>query len=739
MELTSNYQYIGRSNGVLNYGGGYRYYLLLYAKTEPNTAAGKHKVSLKMRIACQGGDGFYGYSTTGYAKVEGAEAIGWSKKPVPNENDPWTTGSLTEGGVTYSRWVGLKEGSTDVDTGFGSSKNVTIEASFQRQDMDKPPAWVPITTAMTISTEVTLPAIAQASKPTVSQDTVQMGTEVTIYTHPSSDSFTHKLTYSMGGKTGDIASNVTDSCTWTPPKSLAAYTNKQLTATCTITCETFVRSQSIGTATTTLTLQVPNATVPTMSKASIRLGESIGINMPRETDAYVHDLSYELRAEGSNTVVDYGKFAYDVGTYHEWVDGIKYAEFLPNSAKGTFTIICTTKFKGSSTVVYEDEKTSYTVIVPENEATLPTASMTIAPAPADSSLRDPFKDLYIQNLTKLNVKVTGVGKYEATISETKVTVGGSTYNGGVLTKSGNVNVTGIAIDSRGYAGSTSESIDVIPYSKPAIVPADGQSEIVCKRCDKDGKPTDSGTYLRIIAKRSYSPITVDGEQKNFCVIQYRVNNGDWVPILAKDAATNWVDTGAIPNLTLSATDSYTVDVGVVDEVGQNAYVTKKIPTDKVDLHLMKNGGGVAFGGYCQRPGFTCYMDAYFFGSDKALADYVVEEGTRDNWFYRKWYSGIAECWGRHMIDGQTPITDSWGTLYCSGELYFSYPSGLFAYAPYHVSIETAYTNGKDFWLARKGIGTVERTDSVFFVTASAGNVLPENSTAISVHALGTWE
>ena len=28
-----------------------------------------------------------------------------------------------------------------------------------------------------------------------------------------------------------------------------------------------------------------------------------------------------------------------------------------------------------------------------------------------------------------------------------------------------------------------------------------------------------------------------------------------------------------------------------------------------------------------------------------IADYVVEQGTSGTWTYRKWNSGIAECWG----------------------------------------------------------------------------------------------
>lgn len=33
----------------------------------------------------------------------------------------------------------------------------------------------------------------------------------------------------------------------------------------------------------------------------------------------------------------------------------------------------------------------------------------------------------------------------------------------------------------------------------------------------------------------------------------------------------------------------------------------------------------------------------------ALADYIVEEGTNGIWTYRKWDSGIAECWGRFRV------------------------------------------------------------------------------------------
>lgn len=40
-----------------------------------------------------------------------------------------------------------------------------------------------------------------------------------------------------------------------------------------------------------------------------------------------------------------------------------------------------------------------------------------------------------------------------------------------------------------------------------------------------------------------------------------------------------------------------------------------------------------------------------------VAEYIVEQGTSGIWTYRKWASGVAECWGRITISGLTATTD----------------------------------------------------------------------------------
>ncbi len=48
------------------------------------------------------------------------------------------------------------------------------------------------------------------------------------------------------------------------------------------------------------------------------------------------------------------------------------------------------------------------------------------------------------------------------------------------------------------------------------------------------------------------------------------------------------------------------------------------------------------------------------------SDFVIEVGTSDIWTYRKWNSGVAECWGIYTMI--SACTKAWGTLYYSDTL-----------------------------------------------------------------------
>lgn len=53
------------------------------------------------------------------------------------------------------------------------------------------------------------------------------------------------------------------------------------------------------------------------------------------------------------------------------------------------------------------------------------------------------------------------------------------------------------------------------------------------------------------------------------------------------------------------------------------------------------------------------------GSSGDAIDYVVEQGTGNGWIYRKWNSGLAECWKTVTITAQTNTSDAGGYVSAS--------------------------------------------------------------------------
>lgn len=60
------------------------------------------------------------------------------------------------------------------------------------------------------------------------------------------------------------------------------------------------------------------------------------------------------------------------------------------------------------------------------------------------------------------------------------------------------------------------------------------------------------------------------------------------------------------------------------------------------------------------------VDADYLGgypaSDYQMADRVVETGISGIWSYRKWASGVYECWGNHEVS-DIAINNAWGGIY----------------------------------------------------------------------------
>lgn len=340
------------------------------------------------------------------------------------------------------------------------------------------------------------------------------------------------------------------------------------------------------------------------SAANKTLGNTCKIKWYPKSASFRYKLKFSLGDWSYTTGVIYPNQT-TLYTYEEYTIPLTVANQITDATNDTMTVtLYTYSDSGATTQVGSADSETFTVTVPNNSSTKPTVTLALEPV---SALADTFSTLYIQGKCKVKAKTfSGAGKYGATIKSYSLTVLGksysSPYESDYLETAGTITVTAKVTDSRGYYTEVEKEITVIPYNTPQILPASGESSIVCARCKDDGTPAADGTHLRIRAKRSYSKLTSDGVQKNFCAIRYRYRPestktySDWITLLAADdTSADTVDSGAIAGVVSSIETAYFVQVGVVDLLdGADAYQAN-IPTDIVAVDIPKAYKGRSIG------------------------------------------------------------------------------------------------------------------------------------------------
>lgn len=328
------------------------------------------------------------------------------------------------------------------------------------------------------------------------------------------------------------------------------------------------------------------------SAGNVTLGNKCSVKWTPASTSFRYKLKFSL-GNWSYTTEAINPGTTSAYTYTGYTIPLDVADYISSSSKtGTMTVaLYTYSDAACSNMVGSTATKTFTVTIPENESTKPSVSMTGVPA---SSLSSPFSDMFIQGMSKFQATITASGKYGASIASQKLTIEGKSYGApyisGFIASSGDVTVKASVTDSRGFTGEVQKTITVIPYQKPKLLPGAGESGIICARCDASGSLTESGTYLKIVAGRSYSKVTVNDVQNNFCEIRYRYRPesantfSDWITLLEKsDISADTVNSGAIANVVASAQSSYVVQLGVADDVGETDAIQFIIPTDFVTI------------------------------------------------------------------------------------------------------------------------------------------------------------
>ena len=258
---------------------------------------------------------------------------------------------------------------------------------------------------------------------------------------------------------------------------------------------------------------------------------------------------------------------------------------MPNATSGTAKVTVTT-YSGSTKIGSAVSK-NFTLTVPST--VVPTISA-VSLSEATSGLAAQF-GAYVQNKSKIAVKITAAGAYSSTIKTYKTTIQGAnftaaSFTSGVLTKSGTSNVTVTVTDSRGRTASTTKSITVTAYAAPKITSFQGF------RCLANGTENYEGTYLN--AAVNFSISSVGSKNTASYTVEYKLKT-----------ATTWtaLTSGSVYALNsniISASGFMSVDSSYDIRLSVKDYFTTirstfEIPTAFTLLDFNASGKGVAFG------------------------------------------------------------------------------------------------------------------------------------------------
>lgn len=386
----------------------------------------------------------------------------------------------------------------------------------------------------------------------------------------------------------------------------------------TYTYTTSIGSYSGGSGSGGSTTPTEGASVPTLSKSAIRLGETVTIYTNRKSTKYTHTITYTLGGE-TETI------ATGVAASYDWTPPTSLAEKVP-AAGAACTITVTTLYK-------KTEKGSNTarVTLRPPEGAAPTVTDGWISAARDNG-GIPGINAWVVGYSRVKItfdpnKVSG--NFGAEITEFSIQYDAETIRAVDNTAATKALVGTAATilctarDDRGNTTTEAVTVEALSYAPPTITDAS------VYRCDDALLAADDGKHIAALATAGCTGL--DGENTVTLTAAYK----------ALDAADYGAETplqsGAAGMVTGSADvdtmQSYMVRLTATDKLGNSAVYTRTVPTKAVTFHLKSGGKGAAFGKYAETEDLLdCQWKARFAKSveiaegltigDKTLAEVI---------------------------------------------------------------------------------------------------------------------
>lgn len=226
----------------------------------------------------------------------------------------YINGSKVSSGGTYSNIIGngtyqKLSGTARIPHGTDGSKSFSISVA----------GWFYGSGNVSGNATFELTPIPRATTPTLSLDSVELGSPVVISMPRAVDTFYHELTYEIGSVSESIGTNLGTSKEWTPPVELASQIPTSVSGSVLINCKTYNSSGTLlGTKSLNLGVTVPDEIVPvindiTIAEAVLKIDEAFGLFIKTQSQ-----LNVEIDAAGV-----YGS---SINRYSSTLDGVNYMQ-----------------------------------------------------------------------------------------------------------------------------------------------------------------------------------------------------------------------------------------------------------------------------------------------------------------------------------------------------------------------------------------------------------------------------
>lgn len=350
---------------------------------------------------------------------------------------------------------------------------------------------------------------------------------------------------------------------------------------------------SIACNATVALLHIPRASTFTASSTvEVNGTNAVQVNIARMSAAYTHRVDIYV---GSS---------YDAATYRARFTGVATAKSyaipaswrlaMPASMSGTARVTVAT-FAGA-TQIGDAATSAFTIRVPMGIRPTITEGTNVSFSPAQPSALSGFSH-YVQGYS--GVKATfgttaSAFQSEVAIAQTYIRLGSVETTGnpaatGTLSVNGNVEVKVGVKDARGQTATYAKTIAVQAYSPPSV------TGVEVYRATSGGAASDAGTYARVRATALYSGCAGDNHLTYFRARVRPATSSSWWSWANLTSGAAAVIGGG----SLSATQSYDVQIQIQDAAGNAAYSTARIPTADVAFHIRDGGRGIGLGKFAE--------------------------------------------------------------------------------------------------------------------------------------------